>query len=301
VDEAERGVVQRFGKYVETTTPGFHWHLPVPIETVDVVNTIRITDYAYRTEMLTADMQYVFIDMVVQYRRSDPVKYSFEVEDPEVTLKDVTESALREVVGTSNLDSLVASGRRDEIASRTLATLQSTLDDYGAGITVTSVSLKDVKYPQNVQNAVDDAQKARNDADRYALEADAYARDIIPRARGESAKVLEGAQAYRDQVIANAEGEAARFEALLAEYQKAPEVTRERLYIEAVEEVYGNASKVIVDSDGSGNLLYLPIDKLLEDRRNQDSARSGGNTAASDTAAAEADASRDNARERRTR
>jgi membrane protease subunit HflK len=229
------------------------------------------------------------------------VKYSFEVEDPEVTLKDVTESALREVVGTSNLDSLVASGRRDEIASRTLATLQSTLDDYGAGITVTSVSLKDVKYPQNVQNAVDDAQKARNDADRYALEADAYARDIIPRARGESAKVLEGAQAYRDQVIANAEGEAARFEALLAEYQKAPEVTRERLYIEAVEEVYGNASKVIVDSDGSGNLLYLPIDKLLEDRRNQDSARSGGNTAASDTAAAEADASRDNARERRTR
>jgi membrane protease subunit HflK len=163
------------------------------------------------------------------------------------------------------------------------------------------VSLKDVKYPQNVQNAVDDAQKARNDADRYALEADAYARDIIPRARGESAKVLEGAQAYRDQVIANAEGEAARFEALLAEYQKAPEVTRERLYIEAVEEVYGNASKVIVDSDGSGNLLYLPIDKLLEDRRNQDSARSGGNTAASDTAAAEADASRDNARERRTR
>jgi membrane protease subunit HflK len=163
------------------------------------------------------------------------------------------------------------------------------------------VSLKDVKYPQNVQNAVDDAQKARNDADRYALEADAYARDIIPRARVESAKVLEGAQAYRDQVIANAEGEAARFESLLAEYQKSPEVTRERLYIEAVEEVYGNASKVIVDSEGSGNLLYLPIDKLLEDRRNEDSTRTGGNTAASDAAATEADASRDNARERRTR
>jgi modulator of FtsH protease HflK len=302
VDEAERGVVQRFGKYIKTTTPGLHWHLPVPIETVDVVNTIRITDYPYRTEMLTADMQYVFIDMVVQYRRSDPVKYSFEVENPEITLKDVTESALREVVGTSELESLVASGRRDEIASRTLATLQNTLDDYGAGITVTSVSLKDVKYPQNVQNAVDDAQKARNDADRYALEADAYARDIIPRARGESAKVLEGAQAYRAQVIANAEGEAARFEALLTEYEKAPEVTRERLYIEAVEDVYGNASKVIVDSDGSGNLMYLPIDKLLENRRNQEgSGPEDNNTAASDAAAAEADASRDNARERRTR
>lgn len=302
VDEAERGVVQRFGKYVKTTTPGLHWHLPVPIETVDVVNTIRITDYPYRTEMLTADMQYVFIDMVVQYRRSDPVKYSFEVENPEITLKDVTESALREVVGTSELESLVASGRRDEIASRTLATLQNTLDDYGAGITVTSVSLKDVKYPQNVQNAVDDAQKARNDADRYALEADAYARDIIPRARGESAKVLEGAQAYRAQVIANAEGEASRFEALLTEYEKAPEVTRERLYIEAVEDVYGNASKVIVDSDGSGNLMYLPIDKLLENRRNQEgTGADDNNTAASDAAAAEADASRDNARERRTR
>ncbi len=301
VDEAERGVVQRFGKYTKTTMPGLHWHLPVPFESVNRVNTIRITDYAYRTEMLTADMQYVFIDMVVQYRRSDPVKFSFEVEDPEVTLKDVTESALREVVGTSNLDTLVASGRRDEIASRTLATLQSTLDEYEAGITVTSVSLKDVKYPQNVQDAVDDAQKARNDADRYALEADAYARDIIPRARGESAKVLEGAQAYRDQVIANAEGDAARFEALLEEYSKAPEVTRERLYIEAVEDVYRNSNKVILDSEGSGNLLYIPIDRLLQESRNNSAAAASGTAAPGDAEPAEANESRDNARERRTR
>lgn len=302
VDEAERGVVQRFGKYTKTTLPGLHWHLPVPIETVDLVNTIRITDYAYRTEMLTADMQYVFIDMVVQYRRPDPVKYSFEVENPEITLQDVTESALREVVGTSDLESLVASGRRDEIASRTQASLQSTLDFYDSGITVTSVSLKDVKYPQNVQNAVDDAQKARNDADRYALEADAYARDIIPRARGTAAKVLEDARAYRDQVIANAEGEAARFEALLTEYSKAPEVTRERLYIEAIEDVYGNSSKVILDSDGSGNLLYLPIDKLLQERRGVTTDRTQAGDATSDAGTDDtAGAREDNARERRTR
>ena len=139
--------------------------MPFPIETVDKVNIIVVTDYAYRTEMLTADEQYVFIDMVVQYRRSDAINYSFKVVDPESTLQDVTESALREVVGTSELESLV-SGNREEIASRTLDALQSTLDDYEAGITVTSISLKDVKYPQNVQAAVDDAQKARNDSER---------------------------------------------------------------------------------------------------------------------------------------
>ena len=263
VDEAERGVVQRFGEYTETTLPGLRWHLPFPIETVDLVNTIVVTDYNYQTEMLTADEQYVFIDMVVQYRLADPVKYSFEVVDPELTLQDVTEGALREVVGTSMLESLV-SGRREEIASRTLDALQNTLDSYESGITITSISLKDVKYPQNVQAAVDDAQKARNDSERYLLEADAYARDIIPKARGAAARILEDARAYRDRVIADAEGEAARFLALLTEYTKAPRVTRDRLYIQAVEEVYRNSNKVILDSEGSGNLLYLPIDKLMQ-------------------------------------
>lgn len=263
VDEAERGVVQRFGAYTETTLPGLRWHLPFPIEVVDLINTIVVTDYAYQTEMLTADEQYVFINMVVQYRREDPVKFSFEVVDPELTLQDVTEGALREVVGTSVLETLVA-GRREEIASRTLAALQGTLDSYDAGLAVTSISLKDVKYPQNVQAAVDDAQKARNDSERYGLEADAYARDIIPKARGNAARILEDARAYRDRVIADADGESARFEALLIEYQKAPRVTRDRLYINAVEEVYRNSNKVILDSQGSGNLLYLPIDKLIQ-------------------------------------
>ncbi len=264
VDEAERGVVQRFGAYTETTLPGLRWHLPYPIETVDLVNTTAISNYAYRTEMLTADEQYVYIDMVVQFRRSDPVKYSFEVVDPDMTLQDVTESALREVVGTTTLEQLVTA-RRDEIASRTQNVLQATIDNYGngTGIMVTSISLETVNYPQAVQAAVDDAQKARNDSERFILEADEYANDIIPKARGNAARVLEDAQAYRERKIADAEGEAARFESLLAEYQKAPRVTRDRLYIEAVEEVYGNSAKVLMDTDGSGNLLYLPLDQLM--------------------------------------
>lgn len=266
VDEAQRGIVLRFGEYVDTTMPGLHWHLPYPVESVALVNTTAVTDYSYRTEMLTADEQYVFIDMVVQYRRSDPVKFTFEVVNPELTLQDVTESALREVVGTTQLESLVT-GRREEIASRTQEVLQNTLDSYNAGITVTSISLEQVNYPQNVQEAVDDAQKARNDSERFQLEADAYARDVIPRARGEAARILQDAQAYRDRVIANAEGEAARFEALLTEYIKAPQVTRDRLYLDAVEQVYGNSAKVILDSDGSGNLLYLPLDRLIEQGR----------------------------------
>jgi membrane protease subunit HflK len=262
VDEAERGVVQRFGAYTESTLPGLHWHIPFPIESVSKVNANEVSDYPYSTEMLTADLQYVNIDMVVQFRRTDPVDFSFNVVDPELTLQDVTESALREVVGTTELEVLIAA-RREEIASRTREVLQRTLDEYGAGITVTSISLENVNYPDSVQAAVDDAQKARNDSDRYELEADAYARDIIPKAEGEAARVMQDAEAYRERVIADAEGEAARFEALLIEYQKAPEVTRERLYIDAIEEVYGRSNKVFLDASGSGNLLYLPVDQLM--------------------------------------
>ncbi|MDZ7770805.1 MAG: FtsH protease activity modulator HflK [Woeseiaceae bacterium] len=221
VDEAQRGVVQRFGAYTQTVMPGLHWHWPYPIETVDVVNTIAVANYSFRTEILTADEQYVFLQMVVQYRRADPVQYSFEVVEPEATLQDVTESALREVVGTSTLEVLVTE-RRDEIAPRTQEILQNTLDGYKAGIDVTSISLEKLDYPQAVQGAVDDTQKARNDSARYILEAETYAGDIVPRARGQAARVLEDAEAYRDRVIADAEGEASRFVALLTEYQEAP-------------------------------------------------------------------------------
>jgi membrane protease subunit HflK len=262
VDEAERGIVQRFGAYTATAMPGLHWHLPYPIEMVDIVNTAAVANYSFRTEMLTADEAYVFIQMVVQYRRTDPVKFSFEVVEPEITLQDVTESALREVVGTSSLEVLVTE-RRDEIAPRTQEILQITLDTYGAGITVTSISLETLDYPQAVQQAVDDTQMARNDRDRYILAADTYAQDLIPRARGQAARIIQDAEAYRDRVIAQAEGEASRFESVLTEYQRAPRVTRERLYIEALQDVYSRTSKVLLDAEGSGNLLYLPIDKLI--------------------------------------
>jgi membrane protease subunit HflK len=262
VDQAERGIVQRFGEYTHTSMPGLRWRVPFPVDTVDIVNVEEVNDYRFRTEMLTADEQYVFIDMVVQYRRTDPVLFSFEVEDPELTLQDVTESALRGVVGTSSLGQLIGE-RREEIPARTMEELQLTLDGYGAGLTITSINLSVVDYPNSVREAVDDTQKARNDRERIELEATTYRNDIIPRARGAAQRVLQDAEAYRDRVIADAEGEAARFEALLTEYQKAPRVTRDRLYLEAVEEVYGNSNKVLIDSEGTGNLLYLPIDQLM--------------------------------------
>jgi len=303
VDEAERGVVQRFGAYTVTTLPGWHWHIPYPVETVNLVNAFAVSNYSYKTEMLTADEQYVYIEMVVQYRRTDPVKYSFEVVDPEQTLQDVTESALREVVGTTSLEVLVTTSR-DQIASRTSQVLQNTLDNYGAGITVTSISLETVNYPSSVQDAVDDAQKARNDSERYALEADEYARDVVPKAEGKAARIVEDAKAYHDRVIADAEGEAARFEALLTEYEKAPRVTRERLYLDALEDVYGRSNKVFLDAEGSGNLLYLPLDKMLQQSGSRQMNSTG--TRDADTSAAPASSSDSSSnsgdpRDRRTR
>ena len=262
VDQAERGVVQRFGSYTHTALPGLRWRVPFPVDAVDIVNVEEVNDYRFRTEMLTADEQYVFIDMVVQYRRTDPVLFSFEVEDPELTLQDVTESALRGVVGTSSLELLIGE-RREEIPARTQDELQETLEGYGAGITVTSINLSVVDYPDSVREAVDDTQKARNDKERIELEASTYSNDIIPRARCAAQRVLQDAEAYRDRVTADAEGEASRFEALLVEYLKAPQVTRDRLYIEAIEEVYSNSNKVLIDSEGSGNMIYLPLDQMI--------------------------------------
>jgi membrane protease subunit HflK len=274
VDQAERGVVQRFGEYTITSMPGLRWHVPFPVDNVDIVNVEEVNDYRFRTEMLTADEQYVFIDMVVQYRRNDPVAFSFNVEDPELTLQDVTESALRGVVGTSSLELLIGE-RREQIPARTMEELQQTLEGYGAGIMVTSINLSVVDYPNSVREAVDDTQKARNDKERIELEARTYSNDIIPRARGAAQRVLQDAGGYHDRVIADASGEASRFEAMLTEYQKAPRVTRDRLYLDAIEEVYGNSNKVIIDSEGSGNMIYLPLDQLV---RSQNSRVPGSET-----------------------
>lgn len=302
IDEAERGIEQRFGAYTITTMPGLHWHFPFPIETVDVVNVAAVENFPFRTEMLTGDRQYVFIQMVVQFRRTDPVLYSFRVVDPESTLQDVTEGALREVVGTATLEALVTV-ERDQIAPRTLEILQSTLDAYESGFTVTSINLEKLDYPQAVQAAVDDSQKALNDSERYILEADTYAKDIIPRAHGSAARVRQDAEAYLARVTRDAEGEASRFTALLAEYQQAPRVTRDRLYIEAIEEVYAKSNKVLIDSKGSGNLLYLPIDKLIggENRGVPGSEASRSADAQTPEVLARPERTSDEARDRRTR
>jgi membrane protease subunit HflK len=236
--------------------------------------------------------------MTVQYRRTDPVKYLFEVEDPETILGDITESALRGVVGTSTLELLIGE-RREQIPARTMGEVQQTLDAYGAGITVTSINLEKVDYPPSVQEAVDDTQKALNDARRYQLEAQTFANDIVPRARGAAQRVLQDAEAYRDKTIADAEGQSQRFLALLAEYQRAPRVTRERLYLEAIEEVYGNSNKIIIDAEGSGNLLYLPIDQLLNQSNRGENVETGRSATAPVTSDSQSEA--DTGRERRER
>jgi len=262
VDSAERGVVLRFGAYAGTSQPGLRWHIPWPVEQVLMVNVAGVNKYNQQTRMLTADENIVEVDLVVQFRKADPAAYLFNVRDAESTLSDVSESAIREVIGKYKMDFVLLEGRA-QIAEETKNVIQDALDEYGAGIGVTTVNLQDVNFPAQVEAAVQDAIKAREDKERLAFEAQSYANDIVPKARGEGARRLLDAQGYKDRVIADAEGEAARFTSLLKEYQKAPRVTRDRLYIEAIEAVYGNANKVLLDAEGSGNLLYLPVDQLM--------------------------------------
>lgn len=267
VDAAERGVILRFGKHVATTMPGLRWHLPWPIETKQIVNIQTIESFSEQTRMLTSDENMVDINLEVQFRRASPLDYAFNVTQPEQTLKEVSESAIREIIGRSKLDGVLESGRQ-EIVARTKELIQRTLDAYKVGLEVTAVNLQDVKVPNEVAPAQQDAIKAREDRDRLSLAAQAYSNDLIPRARGAAVRAVQEAQAYRAQKISKAEGEADRFLALLAEYERAPAVTRERLYLETVENVLASSKKVVLDTqDGAGNLIYLPIDKLLEQSR----------------------------------
>ncbi len=279
VNDAERGVELRFGAYTQTTQPGLRWHMPFPIETVEKVNVTEITPFSQKTVMLTADENIVEVDLVVQFQKADPVAYLFQVRDPNDTLSDVSESAIREVVGKNDADFVLLEGRA-EIALETEKLIQQALDEYEAGIVVTKVNLQDTNFPRQVEAAVQDAIKAREDRERLAFEAQSYANDILPKARGEAVRRLQDAEAYKSRVVADAEGEASRFEQLLKEYEEAPAVTRERLYIEAIESVYGSSSKVFMDTDGSGNLVYLPVDKLLEQR-----GSSAGNSGSSNSSA----------------
>lgn len=275
VDAAERGVILRFGKHVATTMPGLRWHLPWPIEAKQIVNIQTIESFSEQTRMLTSDENLVDINLEVQFRRASPLDYAFNVNEPELTLKEVSESAIREVIGRSKLDGVLESGRQ-EIVAKTKELIQRTLDAYKVGLEVTAVNLQDVKVPNEVSPAQQDAIKAREDRDRLSLAAQAYSNDLIPRARGAAVRQVQEAQAYRARKIANAEGEANRFIALLSEYERAPGVTRERLYIETIERVLASSKKVVLDTQGgAGNLLYLPIDKLLEQGRRAPRASTG--------------------------
>ena len=275
IDDSERGIELRFGQYTQTTMPGLKWHVPWPIESVEVVNVNVVNRFKQQTTMLTSDENIVVVDLVVQYRRSDAVDYLFNVRDADESLSEVSEGAIREVVGKSVLDFILTEGRT-ETALLTQELIQETLDSYGTGITVTKVNLQDVNFPLQVEDAVQDAIRAREDKERIAFEAEAYANDVVPKARGEAAKMILEAEAYREMVIADAEGEAARFDKLLVEYKKAPKVTRERLYIEAIETVYGNSNKVLLDSEASGNLMYLPLDKLIEHGKKEENKTDSG-------------------------
>ena len=264
VDDAERGVVLRFGEFHAITTPGLRWRIPL-VDRVERINTNATERYNYRGSMLTEDENIVVVDLVVQYRRTDPEAYLFNVRDPINTMQDVTSSAIREVIGKNLLDFILTEGRA-EVAVETQSLIQATLDSYGTGLTVYEVNLQDANFPGDVEASVQDAIRAREDRERMGLEAEAYANDILPRARGAAARELYAAEAYRARVIADAEGEADRFVQILLEYEKAPGVTRQRMYLETLEEVLANSTKVLLDSEGGGNLIYLPLDRLVERR-----------------------------------
>ena len=287
VDPAEAGVVLRFGQYVRTTGPGPHW-VPPFIESVEKVNVqvIRSQDIGFRTQgasatpvaheslMLTQDENIIDIQFAVQYRVKQPAHFLFNVVDPEITLRQATESAVREIVGRSGMDFVITEGR-DAVAAEAQVLIQEILDSYGSGLNVTSVNMQNAQPPAEVQEAFFDAIKAREDQERIINEANAYKADIVPKARGESQAIVERAEAYRQRVVALAEGETSRFLQVLTEYRRAPEITRERLYLEAVESVMANSSKVLVDVQGGNNLMYLPLDRLLTPRPGE-SAHGGG-------------------------
>ena len=260
VDAQERAVVLRFGAYEGTVGPGYNWHLPWPIERKIIVNVSQQYSIPDDARMLTADTNLVEVRSAVQYTQPDPRKYLFKVKDVEDTLRQISESALREAVGQAALDRALAFD--PAITDHARATLQRTLDTYDMGVRIISVTLQEVVVPEPVQDAQRDAIKADKDRQRYQQDAESYKNDVVPRARGEASKQLLDAEAYRQQVLALAQGETSRFDQVLEQYEHAPAVTRERMYLDTMGEVYKNSRKVIVDTKGSGNMLYLPLDKL---------------------------------------
>ncbi len=279
VDEGTHGVETRFGKYVATTQSGLNWHIPAPIERVDVVDVKqqRYIEVGYRSGgseqtlgsvpkealMLTKDENIVDVRLAVQYQVKDAKDFIFNIVNPAATLKQVTESAQRGVVGSSKMDFVLTEGR-SEIVTQIKKEIQDVMDNYKSGIQITSVNLQDAQPPEQVQNAFEDAIKAREDEQRLINEAEAYSNDVVPKARGAAARKIQEAEGYKEQVIAQAEGESNRFSKLLMEYTKAPDVTRKRLYIESIESVLSETNTVMIDVKGGNNMLYLPLDKMIQ-------------------------------------
>lgn len=276
VDEGKRGVETRFGAYTSTTQPGLNWRFPAPIDQVQIVDVqnVQVVEVGYRSGgrqglgsvprealMLTKDENIVDVRLAVQYRVKDAKAYAFNVLNPGATLKQVTEGVERGVIGYSTMDFVLTEGR-SEIVAAIHAEIQKVMDSYQSGILVTTVNLQDAQPPEQVQGAFEDAIKAREDKQRLINEAEAYSNEVIPVARGAASRKVQEAEAYKERVIARATGEVSRFSQLLKEYKKAPEVTRQRIYLESIEKVLSKTATVMVDVKGSNNLLYLPLDKL---------------------------------------
>ena len=263
VDEQERGVVFRFGKLMdEEVTPGLHWNPPL-IDQVQLVTVTQVQSHSHQASMLTEDENIVDISLTVQWVIASAADYLINVRDPKKSLDQATESALRHVAGSATMDQVITDGR-EAIAIEVQERLRSYLKTYGTGIDITKVNIDRSAPPVQVQDAFNDVQKAKEDQQKFINQATAYSQQIVPEARGKAQRQLEEAQAYRDRVIARSEGEAERFEKLLNEYSLAKRVTRDRLYIDALENVFKNASKVMVDVEGGNNMMYLPLDKLTQ-------------------------------------
>ena len=274
VDASQRGLVLQFGRYKESTESGLRWRLPYPIQSHELINIsgVRTLEVGYRGSernkvlkealMLTDDENIINIQFAVQYILKDPVDYIFNNRMPDESVMQVAETAIREIVGKSKMDFVLYEGR-EQIAVKASTLMQEILDRYKTGILISKVTMQNAQPPEQVQAAFDDAVKAGQDRERQKNEGQAYANDVIPKARGTAARLLQEAEGYKQRLIATAEGDASRFRQLQSEYAKAPEVTRQRLYLESMQQVYANTSKVMVDAKGNGNLLYLPLDKLM--------------------------------------
>ncbi len=266
IDQQERGVVMRFGRYEKTLQPGLNFVFPSLIDKVVTVNVGQVRSITHKASMLTQDENIVDVEVAVQWRINEPADFIFNVKDPALTLRQVTESAVRAVIGQSELDYVLTEGR-SEIAQEQQQLMQDILaDDYKSGILIVTVEMQPAKPPEDVKAAFDDAIKAREDEQRLVNEAEAYRNDILPRARGGAARVREESNGYKASVIAKSEGDAARFDQLLTEYELAPEITRKRLYLESMESVLSSTNKVLLDAESGNSLMYLPLDKLIQPR-----------------------------------